>query len=1037
MSPIGLLLGLASSWALLRLWLVPLAKDRWNAIDLKSKMARAGSLVVLEKTRDLAGFGAIAIAATLTFVQFAGWIAGADATWPRVVISATNAIYGALKAISESYGLALTILGLVGAASALWFAARKAKQRVVDVWMKEASATFQSLQADISRIDEARQDPALAPLVARVDTTMEQLIALGEPTAEQAAQFEAKHRQLGEAMTALSIAWAGARIDVPELVGQPDEAPVAGPPWQRILRVLSSRKLSEDLGIVRKPLGRVITGLLFVSLIGWASEPLADSARLNLNNMRISAANDQAQRQLDGMMSRLPPPVPAKAEKDDPPQATSAAVRRASQLVARGVVRQVVRDGLIAAPRPSTGVASGHDQAAVVRAALIDETIDPSGPHAKVRQAAMDAVAAGDPATLSNAEAHIRREIEPVIQRISERDPRRMGALLARLEARYATPMSATDAQGKLTEKLIDEVFNTVDARPADELGKQAQKLSKEFGKKAVQNWVDTQTKAFVTRALSDVALPDVERALFMESRRNTRDMLVSLRAPDVEVWQPSAATSKEVRVASAVSDIMAEADDGPGPRARTPAGYDDLFPRAAAAPPELSGGGGGGGGGGEKFSRTRASSFHLASSSFRARGVVVGRPLAGRALDVTDIRWTISQPARAGQPHRVSVALRVIDGPRSAATWRPVGTFDAAVLNQGLRYAADGRVVATTIIPGDRKLVQRQTSLHPALADTPLGCRVIASDRLVDTFSFSRPGPGIQQLTMDRVGMGMWLTVAKLAEAAARAPVCPIDELREVISENRLRPVSFSPVLRQSVDGLIAGLGRATPGSEALLKFSDRCAAGPAARLATCLCTNTPKLPARYWFPEDHTSQVRERSATLTPDLAWLKPSAQGLETLDFVTHTTFAVHVRETGDPDETTAYTFLFPRGQLTALRQEVVRRTPGFVASELNGPSYGDFVRPLEDFVLVQRLARAALEGQLGRDFPLAKLITLEKATRRYVPSQPTLRWEPADAQTFQDQLEAKDPEAAKMFHAAYVDQMQRVRQGAPTCGPVSK
>jgi hypothetical protein len=37
---------------------------------------------------------------------------------------------------------------------------------------------------------------------------------------------------------------------------------------------------------------------------------------------------------------------------------------------------------------------------------------------------------------------------------------------------------------------------------------------------------------------------------------------------------------------------------------------------------------------------------------------------------------------------------------------------------------------------------MERETSLHPVLSDIPPGCRVIAIDRVIDTFSFGREIP-------------------------------------------------------------------------------------------------------------------------------------------------------------------------------------------------------------------------------------------------------------------------------------------------------
>src|SRR6185503_9971104 len=104
----------------------------------------------------------------------------------------------------------------------------------------------------------------------------------------------------------------------------------------------------------------------------------------------------------------------------------------------------------------------------------------------------------------------------------------------------------------------------------------------------------------------------------------------------------------------------------------------------------------------------------------------------------------------------RVALDVRV------GASWAHLGTYDAAVVNQALRYAADRRVIATTITPGDGKIVRRVTYLHPALTDTPLGCRIVEADRLVDTFTapgLPTAGTRFGELVADRREMALWMT--------------------------------------------------------------------------------------------------------------------------------------------------------------------------------------------------------------------------------------------------------------------------------------
>jgi hypothetical protein len=115
---------------------------------------------------------------------------------------------------------------------------------------------------------------------------------------------------------------------------------------------------------------------------------------------------------------------------------------------------------------------------------------------------------------------------------------------------------------------------------------------------------------------------------------------------------------------------------------------------------------------------------------------------------------------------------------------------------------------------------------------------------------------------------------------------------------------------------------------------------------------------------------------------------------------------------------------------------------YLIETLNSPSYDDFMQPLEEFIVLQRFIRTALGGGLGNDFPLAKLIQLERETRKYVPFQPTIRWEPAksDAGSLQDFLKTlkdADPKAAEAYEAWRKDSQERRTQKRPVCASVSK
>lgn len=1071
MHPSAMVLTLGVLWALLHFWLLPLARDRWQASDLRVKIARAGSLVALEKLRDLAAMGVVAVSVVLALVLIGNWLGGTGALWPRLIVQAIASVYETAKGIAEGYASVLMALGVIGAAIVLWRSSLSAKKRVIKVWMQKAEEEFAAIYADPSRIDIARQDPELLPLVQDIDMCAAEIETQeGKEQRDETAVTQAQ-QALSQALSRLAIESTRKHIDFPAVAGQAsatETAPRSGA-LSRIFNVLSSKRLSTDLGLVRKPMGWVVSGLLFVSLIGWSAAPLANSLQLAVNNLRMELAHHDAQRNLDGVLSHAPEPKTQSLTTVAP---SPAAAQAASRLVAQIVIRELAQSSMLDSAGGVRRTADAH--AEFVRGVLSGQQMSAPGDDvAKMLRVETAETVSIRPLNVdSSAARHLTEEIRPSLERLQTKDPERFAALVARLEARYSTPMTPLDAQAKLTAKILDDVFANVDVKPEGELAKQAQKLAKDFGKEAVKTWADTNLKEFLSDALSATARPEVRRGFTFEASEETRDLIAALQAREGNGWQSAPAGRREAEMSQLVARKVADShgDINPAERhalAERMGGYERIFPLEEgprAPPPDVipSGGGGGGGGGGgtphegrpspsgsprgqPHFAQARATSFRLASLSFRVRGVLVGQDLAGSALDVTDIRWNLVPPTQASQPTRVAIDLRVADSANSVAAWRSAGVFDAGVLNQGLRYAADRRVIATTITPGDGKEIRRLTYLHPVLADTPLGCRVVEIDRVVDTFTMAQSSDtgaaAIAEISSDREQMYGYLAVLELAEAvASTGGVCPMADVQRVIAKRQLVPVRFSPGLTQALDRFTAEQAAAAPGSEGLLVKAGKCASGPTEKMAQCLCEQVQPggLPARYWFPEDHTSQVRERSANLTNDLAWLRPSVDRTGHLDFWIHTTFSLRNGQSGEADESRTSALNFTPDQLEKLRLQVSQRLPQYATGQLRATNYDEFMRPLEQFVLAQRLARTALAGRLGPDFPLVKLIELEKATRSFVPQQTTIRWEPVNsAMKLMDVLNSADPHAAELYRSYELGMFDRASSKKQVCDAASR
>ncbi|VVN20814.1 hypothetical protein [Pseudomonas fluorescens] len=692
----------------------------------------------------------------------------------------------------------------------------------------------------------------------------------------------------------------------------------------RQARMLSSEQSGKDQGRVRQPLPYVATALLILSLIGWCAEPLARSMQLMINNLRMNAADQQAQRDMEEVLSAMPL---LKNPNAAPvyPDAAAPAVQAATRLFVRAALSDMTRS--TAFEQWVQVTRSNRSESEFVRAALTGQRLEVSASADSATKARREVAATlgdgiEDKAGIVKAQQQIEQAIAPSVARLEQKNPTLFAQLTAVLEQRYGTPLAPLDAQGQLIAHVLDQAFGPVVAIPTTELGRQAQTLVKDLGRDAVRTWTQTWAKHWVTEALISSAPPGVlavaARQASFEATNDTRNLVRSLMAADGQGWTPSPEALREATIAEAVSAKVAEFHPPPMQAVLQERldGYDPLLPGAT--------------------------DFEVASSGLRVRQVLIGQDTYPQGIDANQIRWTL-QPATGNTTTKV--ILEIMSNDR----WVNLGVHDAAIVNQALRYAADGRVVAVMSAPGDGKLISRVTYTHPVLTDTPLGCRVAEADRLLDTFTASYAPPGNMP----------------------------------------------------DVSG--------------------------------------PGLPDQYRLAEDHTPQFRERRVSAGPDWAWMKRSPDPLGDIEIWVHTTFSL--RRGLDPEKVAGEARItaveFPARGLQPLRQRVANRLPGYLKAQLNSPSYDDFMAPLEDFVLLQRFFRTALAGGLGQDFPLIQLITLERATRNYVPYQPTIRWEEVPEARLMEVLQQADPEAQESYKRWYQDYYFRLATNQAVCDRVSR
>ena len=1031
MDALLLLLIFVAFWASTNFWLVPLVHGSWTRGDVAAKVKRAATLTVLEKVRDLTGAGAVALVLVTLLVGFASLLGEGSAVLSRQVMDELSSAYRAVNAFASGYARFLLWFGVVTGGIVLFLSARTARRRVSDAWKAEAGRVRVSLETDSEAREALRKDPDFRYQSERLDK-LDRLLVEPE-TAESPARAAALRYEAAGLLDEVAAEMSRRTLDLEAALGgggKPEAASDAPKTkLQLIASIIGGPRLSKDLGLIGRYLTMLLVALLLVALTGWSATRLANSLRVTVNELRVSAMTDDVERAVDEAIARIEP----EAVQDDGKEtADPAALTRAARLVAQAAVHRFQNSGLL---EPRGGAGARTSRAEFVRAAILNRPLEAGGRTTAAEslrlQVAerMQAGGTGGRAAAGSLVGRVERDVGEILRSVQARSPRAVDRVVDRVLRRYGTSLSPLDVQGSLISRLATASLDVVDVNVADDLGKVAKGLTADVGKSVVGEWADLHARAIVADGLlGERARTDVMRHLegggWLERSQRTSELLDELQRARGKGWAPSAMEQASERTSKAVADAVARryvADVGPTIQ-RMLRGYSSAFPRVAGAAAQASNLG------------SFATDFARAVRSSWVRGVIFGREVTP-GFRVTDIRWGIE--SRAEGATLLTFFVRV-DGSELS-----LGSFAAGVVNQALRFAADRRVVATTITGGDGAVIERVTHLHPVLEDTPLGCRVVEVDRIIDTFTDEEAVDGplgaisgqLTAVISHRQAMSRFLEIAELAQDAAQSgQQCEKESF--VPGEDEAASTAIE------IDGEMAGrvLGGldGKRGSTALVAAALQCGREwPAVR--KCLCDNVGEvdLSSPYWLPVDLTSQVRERDASGEETFDALFRPAQPSDSIELWLHTTFAVHVdgEVVGDDRDTVALDF--PEDLIEELNSTVVPDGVAKYAERIAGAmGYGNFMAPIEQFVLVQRFMRAALDGQLGGAFPLTKLVELERATARYVPTQRTVRWEFADEEEILPVLLASGDEAWDAFFEWIEDARRRIEEDLPLCDAVS-
>lgn len=1030
-------MALLATWALIRFWIHPMLVRHWIGGDAGVKMSRAGTLAALEMVRNQLLRLGIVLGFVLAALLVASVLTESDSVLPQAIIASTAAVAAAFDSVSGTVATVITLVTLLGAGIVLYRTSKLAHLRVRHALMVRFEAARATLNVDQNLHSVLSAQPEFADLYDRL-TELEQLregLSNGNEVKSQQALLELQQKIASardQVLHQITVRYALRNFDPVEVLRvskEPPSAPQAsassGSFWQRTratsARVLASDGMAKDLGLVRTSFDRVGTALLVASLLTWSSQPLADSFRLAATNLEVTFQKETAEKPYQEAISKKP--EVDSSDADDFDDVSTSDAQAVSRIITRALVDSMVRErfALTTNIRPVGGSTYASES---VRSAILGAEVEPLGGSSEVDKLhgealQQDAHSQRMDMQRENIAAKLEPEVARRVEELRQKNPGLWNSFARQAHSRYGTAMPVWSAQEKIVATAIGQALDVSDTHLESEIAKQGRKVAKEFGRKALTNWIDIQMQDFIGRTALQSALADIpslpeQRAVHTALRPESRSMLNALAV------QPSDTASKlhithanlvvqdavdRAGMTASIKEAVTDAD--PEVLARLQ-GYDALYPAretqlGSGTEPFGGGSGGAGGGGaapgtagrdgpnrvsasgsGPRIGRAASTNFMRAARSGFARGVLFGRTPETDAPGLADIRWS----SRGDGKYAIEV-LRV--GNKS---WELLGTFHATEINQALRFAADERVVAVTMVSGE-PLARLAVHLHPALVDTPLGCRVIEIDRFVDTLD--RLIPSVHRSREAAQSLSLLMRIAATAPEEICAAENIPSELHAVIASGRDLPAGFAANMRAALRQHDTSLAVADQ-AMACAQLADTSDA------IKCACKKNPRVSYPLYVPIDITSQVREKNFTADSAFSWIRRSPDALGHVDFWLHM-----ILSKVEPDgraaalntEDATIAVDFSSEDLATLNREVRPMIKELVESErgLNS-NYEAFMRPVEDFIVLQRFFRIALSSGFGAQFPMAKLVRMERETKPSLQQQTTLRWQIDDEEQAQ-------------------------------------
>jgi len=1092
-------------YAFLNFILLPRFTMAWDASNLVTKIAKAGTLSAIQFLRNLCLVASIVYLcfAILTFILRFGFFGKA---WLLVwIVDAASRLHELFEKVSDFtehwfFLLPVSLLILLQ-----WEKQKKDYSRrfgrYVDEELDRLNVEREQDPQEWSQLEPDKKMLDLDEKILKIHRSLQSLL---QKNSADKAERRRLLRQIVDLQEQRSEWDYQRRIDWNRLKVEQDDSSNR-PAW---LRVLLSKGLFSDLKGLSQVLSRATLALLTLALIGVAGNAgLAKELHervIHLDELRVEARKEEAKKSWAKHLS----PSPASTQD----QAEDQAIHQ----LANDFGRALARNPNWRRFRTSTRSDEMYNRAVARRAILTEVRLtDAQGQsreaftsglnhnESEILHAAVHGPLGPDAQSADNASNRIGRIIvehhgSEIRTWFGDRWTGVQVAVHHHAQA-YYEPLNTDDLQGELIDRIVAAAFDATDTPGASDVMKEARDGMSDATKEAVQEAVDIEFKLFMSdlyegkpyeesvervrkddipisvRKVEDIATLMHDRN--MPDRRDLDERVATAtgewKDPDSRDHPPfgsggpsnwpsdgngggpphgpgaggpggpshgsgggsipgapgsssaySASPSKSGSsgaspTAEAIVDDIAKATTRDGARSLQEeqvgalAEYEDHFPRSVASQAstpmgqllahyrvaeDAS-----------AFARVaemdvaRASSFTMLRGFSKVGGVLIGREPKGVA-DIRDIYWTVGG-------RNVKIKLVDVAGKQS---W--FGPFDISLVHQSLAYAADGRPVAVTMTIA-RPVNGLKIFLNPALVDTPLGCRVQELDRLVDTYAGTdHQLPERSAITEQYLEQVSAYNVALAKRMEAVSEKLSSDSgwkqaAEEIIAENAqyaekglAQPELFSQnsILRRKPEFF----------EPSLIKTMKSCRKDNLANFESCVLETYrdsrfvrefKKEYLRTWSYEPASiepwSGVRERDYQIGNDLGFLQPPGDAtvagqLWPFDFMVQIAFtspAVNLPE----KQQEVYVDRQPV-EFTQIQDKIER----LVDDGINRDHFASQFKDLRDFAVLQRLFRAALNGNLGEKFPTLKLAQLTKDTANATPYFHTHRWNSSSFPAFE-------------------------------------